>query len=107
MRKKQEHRSKKQRLDEDVKLDFEERSQVEILIGKAIDNEEVLYRIAAHFVKKDPLVAAAPDLLAALELILEEIHPEGCPNPDCLVCQKNQEIQDRARAAIAKAKGEA
>ncbi len=51
------------------------------------------------------LIAAAPDLLAALEGLMEIAHRiEGCPDPDCLVCASNKKVLDTARAALDRAR---
>ena len=65
---------------------------------RLVVDEKTGRNIAVTYDKKDaPLIAAAPDLLAALELIAKF---------DGFRCgQIVSELQDIARAAIAKAKG--
>lgn len=52
------------------------------------------------------LIAAAPDLLEALEIMLADYRTEGCPDTDCSICTASRIAEKTARAAIAKAKGE-
>ena len=52
------------------------------------------------------LIAAAPDLLRALEMMLKDYRTECCPDPECSVCSKSRVAENTVRAAIAKAKGE-
>ncbi len=49
------------------------------------------------------LTEAAPDLLEALQAMLEDYRTEGCPNPNCLVCKNSRAAEEKARSAIAKA----
>jgi hypothetical protein len=49
------------------------------------------------------LIAAAPDLLAALRAMLEDYRSEGCPDPTCGVCERSNAAKAVALAAIAKA----
>ena len=53
------------------------------------------------------LIAAAPDLLAALRLMLLDHRTEGCPDRTCEVCRKSEAAKDAARAAILRAEGDA
>jgi|GEM_PF-4038204 len=55
--------------------------------------------------KYGPLLAAAPDLLEALRLMLEDYRTEGCPQSDCVVCERSKAAEKAARATIAKADG--
>lgn len=51
------------------------------------------------------LWAAAPDLLAALRLMLSDHRTGGCPERTCEVCRKSEAAKDYARVAIARAEG--
>jgi len=48
---------------------------------------------------------AALDLLAALKAMVKDYRSEGCPNPNCLVCQRSNHARLLADQAIAKAGG--
>lgn len=63
--------------------------------GVAVDNDDVNHAEAAANAR---LIAAAPDLLAALRECLTVIDPEADPTH-----RSNREILAQARAAIAKA----
>jgi hypothetical protein len=52
------------------------------------------------------LIAAAPDLLAALEAIVRQAEPLYAAVPDSPATHSAHVLMDEARAAIAKAKGE-
>jgi hypothetical protein len=53
------------------------------------------------------LIAAAPNLLAALEAIVRQAEPLYAAIPDSPATHSAHVLMDEARAAIAKAKGEA
>lgn len=53
------------------------------------------------------LIAAAPDLLAALRLGLEWSADDGYPDDHCMVSPCERAFRQAARAAIAKAEGRA
>lgn len=53
----------------------------------------------------DPKREAAPDLYEALEGMLQLTVPY-CEKPDCAVCRENAFIRTKAKAALAKARGE-
>lgn len=83
----------------------ENNQHVEICIGDAVANLDRQDRYGLHMVfsreemlANAHLIAAAPDLLEALDAALEA---------ECRLMDYRPEWEDHARAAIAKAKGEA
>ena len=46
------------------------------------------------------LIAAAPDLLAALEAMLNDYRSEGCPDKNCRVCKASNAAERLARNAL-------
>ena len=51
------------------------------------------------------LIAAAPDLLAAINAMLNHYRTEGCPDPKCRLCERSKTAEAAANAAVAKAEG--
>jgi len=49
------------------------------------------------------LIAAAPDMVEALIAMLEDYRTEGCPDPDCKVCQASDAAKAKAFASLRKA----
>lgn len=52
------------------------------------------------------LIAAAPELLHALRLMLEDYRTDGCQDHKCKICKRSHNAENAARTAIAKATGE-
>ena len=67
------------------------------------DDYETIAELLTTDTKHAFLLTAAPDLLAALRLMLSDYRTEGCHDSGCLVCKRSEAAKAAARAAIAKA----
>ena len=68
--------------------------------------ELICFPVWTHNQKANiPLIAAAPELLAALRLAMEWSEDDGYPDDHCMVGPCERAFRQAARAAIAKAEG--
>jgi hypothetical protein len=70
------------------------------------DDDCVVADVLSEDYKADAsLIAAAPELLAALRLAMEWSEDDGYPDDHCMVGPCERAFRQAARAAIAKAEG--